>query len=86
MGLTMSDTIAALLAAAMALHLHKPRHRRREREAERLQRLNSWQHWPAPQSAVELEQQVADSREAREWARRNPELARELVALLAGHE
>ena len=59
---------------------------RREREAERLQRLNAWQQWPAPQSAAELEHQVAGSRDAREWARRNPELAQELDEVLAGHE
>ena len=48
---------------------------RDEGEAERLQRLNAWQHWPAPQSPAELEQQVAGSRDAREWAQ-----------VLAGHE
>jgi len=73
----------------------------REREAERLQRLNAWQHWPAPQSPAELEHQalalracsparasalgVAGSRDAREWARRNADLARELAQVL-GHE
>jgi len=54
----------------------------REAEAERLRQASAWQHWPAPQSAAELEHQIEASRDARDWARRNPELAQ----VLAGHE
>ena len=91
-----------LAIAAFAAWIGRSHRRSAEREAERLQRLNAWQHWPAPQSPVELEQQalalracsparasalgVAGSRDAREWARRNPDLARELAQVLAGHE
>ena len=81
----MADMIISLVSAVAIVVVVRAACRR-EREAERLQRLNAWQHWPAPQSAAELEQQVAGSREAREWARRNPELARQLAEVLAGHE
>jgi len=60
--------IAAVLLTIAALSAWIGRSHRRAalRELDRLQRLNAWQHWPAPQSAVELEEQVAGSREARE--------------------
>ena len=81
----MTDIIASVVrAVAIIAGVRAACHR--EREAERLQRLNAWQHWPAPQSPAELEQQVTGSREAREWARRNPELAQVLAQVLAGHE
>ena len=75
-----------LLLAGIDLCLKQDRRRRRARELERLEHLNTWHHYPAPQNPAELEQQVAGSREAREWARRNPELARELARALTGHE
>ena len=81
----MTDIIASVVrAVAIIAGVRAACHR--EREAERLQRLNAWQHWPAPQSSAELEQQVAGSRDAREWARRNADLAREVREVLAGHD
>ena len=57
--------LGAAITTALALLLlaiHCARERRywtkRLRELDRLQRLNAWQHWPAPQSPAELEQQA----------------------------
>ena len=54
--------LGAAITTALALLLlaiHCARERRywtkRLRELDRLQRLNAWQHWPAPQSPAELE-------------------------------
>ena len=97
----MADMIISLVSAVAIVVVVRAACRR-EREAERLQRLNAWQHWPAPQGPAELEQQalalracsparasalgVAGSREAREWAKRHPELAREVAEVVAGHD
>ena len=75
-----------LTIAGLSAWIGRSHRRAAVRELDRLQQLNAWQHWPAPQSPAELEQQVAGSRDAREWARRNPDLARELAQVLAGHE
>ena len=83
----MADMIISVVSAVAIIAVVRAACRdEREAEAERLQRLNCWQHWPAPQSPAELEQQVTGSREVRECARRNPELAREVAQVLAGHE
>ena len=85
--MTTADMIISVVSAVAIIAVVRAACRdEREAEAERLQRLNTWQHWPAPQSPTELEQQVAGSRDAREWARRNPELARELAQVLAGQD
>ena len=83
----MTDIIISVASAVAIIAVVRAACRdEREAEAERLRQASAWQHWPAPQSAAELEQQVAGSRDAREWARRNPELAREVREVLAGHD